>query len=622
MDAGRVGSGDGVAEDRPTLRFSRRAVLRRGLSAAGIGALVLTKGRRLVLGPSVSAQETSPPRLAMFPTHGCRSASPGTEISFRNVPLGLLGPVTVVSSETGRHSGVLLPHADGRGASFLPDAPFLPEESVTVVADVPLRSTSDHIRFHIAQPAAGPVVAERRESDRPKTAPQTFRSRPDLRPPVIDVTTPAEGTAPGYVFVGAKIPDGQNGAMILDDRGDLIWFGPAANDVEEYNDVRVQMLQGRPVLTMWEGVSERGHGLGHFVIFNTSYQVIARLQVGNGYPGGDVHEFLITPQGTALVMIYNTIRWDLSPIGGATNGTVIDGIIQELEIETGRVLFEWHSLDHIALDESYSQIPREPEKAVDYVHLNSIEDDGAGHLLISGRHTHAIYKIDRHTGEIRWRLNGKQSDFEMGEGTAFRYQHDARVHPRNRLSLFDNRSSTQGDDAVSRGLVLTLDEEAMTATLASEYLHPTEILSVSQANLQLLPNGNAFVGWGSAPVFSEFGPDGDVRFNGRFPTGGMSYRAYRCEWTGLPNVPPDVAVAAGGGSAVTVYASWNGATRVARWEVLAGPAPDQLELVGSASRTGFETEIEIDTEEPFVAARALDGSGNVLGASTAFARDI
>jgi hypothetical protein len=423
--------------------------------------------------------------------------------------------------------------------------------------------------------------------------------------------------APGYVFVGAKVADGQTGAMIIDNRGEMIWFSPLDLDVSAHNDVRAQQYQGETVLTMWEGVARQGTGFGHLVLLNQQYEEVARVQVANGFPGIDQHECKLTDHGTALAIIYNPVRWDLSAAGGSADGTVLDGVVQEIDIATGRMIFEWHSLDHIAPEEGYGE-PTEDEPW-DYVHVNSADVDEENNFLLSGRHTHACYRIERATGRVLWRLNGKRSDFEMGEGASFKYQHDIHVHANGEFTLFDNADSDQdaSDVAWSRGLVLNLDEEAQTATLAREYVHPTEVLSVSQGNMQMLPNGNAFVGWGSAPVFSEFDAEGNLLFNGRFPQGTNSYRAYRCEWEGRPSTLPDIAVEPGLGDNVTIHASWNGATEVRSWSVLTGPNADALEPVSSSQRTGFETTIRAEVPGSFVAVAALDDDGEELGRSAA-----
>jgi len=589
------------------------SLTRRGL-VAGAAATLLAPAL-----PAVAQDE--PVSIRVYPAHGTRTASPGTEITFRGVGADALGAVSVVASLTGSHSGILIAHSDGDGVSFVLDSPFQPGEWVTIRSDVPLRDTPrGSVTFQVSTPAIPVMTPTTRETDHPETPPQEFKSRLDLLPPQVTVSDHEAGTAPGLVFLGAKIEDGQNGAMILDDEGELVWFWLSRDPVTTHADVRVQEYLGNPVITMWEGVARQGTGFGHVVLLDQAYEEVARVQVGNGFPGIDQHECQLTANGTALVIIYNPVIWDLTLVGGEKEGWTLDGVLQEIDIATGCVVFEWHALDHIVLDESYSDPASNPEEPWDYVHFNSIAlDDGA--LITSARHTNAIYKIDMATGWIIWRLNGKRSDFAMRSGTPFAYQHDARVHGDGLLSLFDNVAANQDQDAEkdSRGLVLQLDEVAQTATVASEFVHPTGILSVSQGNSQILPNGNAFVGWGSAPVFTEFSPDGTVLFNGRFPEGGTTYRAWRCEWTGVPAEAPAIAIEPGMGTQATVYASWNGATTVVRWQILAGDTAESLEVISEVPRVGFETMATVDTAAAWVAVQAIDAEGNIIGASEAVA---
>jgi hypothetical protein len=408
--------------------------------------------------------------------------------------------------------------------------------------------------------------------------------------------------------------------MILDNFAELVWFAPVDQGVAVHNDVRVQSYQGKPVITMWEGIAKLGTGFGHLVLLNERYERIATVQAGNGYPGVDQHECVLTDRGTALFIVYNPVRWNLLAAGGGEDDPTLDGVIQEVEIATGRVVFEWHSLDHIGLDEAGGNVPKDLAEPWDYAHLNSVQDTGDGHLIVSARHTHAVYCIERATGRIRWRLNGNKSDFQMAEESKFAFQHDARLHPNGVLTLFNNASANQDDDEKvdSRGMVLQLDEENQVATLVREYVHPTGVLSVSQGNMQVLPNGNVFVGWGSAPVFTEWTAEGSLQFNGRFEAKGSSYRAYRFPWVGTPASPPDAVYERGLGDEVTAYASWNGATEVAVWEVVAGPTADALEVVARVPRSGFETAIRARTGEPLVAVQAVDADGAVLGTSAPF----
>src|SRR5918994_1318940 len=212
-----------------------------------------------------------------------------------------------------------------------------------------------------------------------------FRSRPDLSPAAVDVTTRArEDTAPGYVFVALKEGAGEHGPMIIDDQGQLVWFGK----YRSARDFKMQYYQGRPVLTWWEGKVTAGHGVGEYVIFDRSYREIARVRAGNGYRG-DLHEFLITPE----------------------DGAVWDGIAQEVDIKTGKVLFEWHSLEHVGIDESYVEVPDDPDHLYDYFHINSIDLEPDGNLLLCARNTWTVYKVERNSCEVVWRLGGKKSDF-------------------------------------------------------------------------------------------------------------------------------------------------------------------------------------------------------------------
>jgi len=142
-----------------------------------------------------------------------------------------------------------------------------------------------------------------------------------------------------------------------------------------------------------------------------------------------------------------------------------------------------------------------------------------------------------------WRLGGKKSDFEMGPGTRFAFQHDARRQPDGTITVFDNGTTIFHDnvpEAVeeSRGIVLELDEEQMSASLVHEYTHPDKQYAHASGNVQLLPNGNVFVGWGRALVFSECSRDGKLLFDARLPPHNRSYRYFRFPWSGHPTDPP------------------------------------------------------------------------------------
>lgn len=444
-----------------------------------------------------------------------------------------------------------------------------------------------------------------------RTSPR-FYSRPDLRPPVVTVDRAATGTAPGYVFLAPKKKVPQPGPLIVDDSGQPVWFLPLGKGKGSATDFRVQRYRGRPVLTWWQGASTKGIGRGRYEIYDDSYRKVAEVRAGNGLQG-DEHEFLLTPQGTALITIYRRTPQDLSAVKASPLGSVFDSIVQEVDVATGKVVFEWHSLGNVPLTDSYLK----PKKGrpFDYFHVNSVDLERNGDLLVSARHTRAVYEISRRTGEIVWQLGGKRSDFRMGPGTRFAWQHDARRQPDGTVTIFDNEAAPPVMKH-SRVLVLRLDERGKTATLVRSYVHPDGVLAPHQGDAQFLPDGHVFVGWGGKPVITEFARDGKVLFDAHLPKTADSYRAFRFPWIGRPRDRPAVAV-----SSKMVYASWNGATQVASWRVLGGDRDGKMRRVAVARKHGFETAIRIGKRPPRVLVQALSADGEVLGTSRLVAPD-
>ncbi len=429
----------------------------------------------------------------------------------------------------------------------------------------------------------------------------SFLSEPSLKPPVLDVTTLTQ-TAPGYVFCSTLTGPGQRGPMMVDNHGNVVWF--RRTDKVAIN-VRPQTFRGQRVLTWWQGDIDQvlGYGKGVGLLVDQNYQTVASVKAGNGYDI-DVHEFLLTAKGTALVTIYTPKTVDLTSVGGPSAHTTLDSIIQEIDVATGKVLFEWHSLDHVPLTDSYSPI-LDP---YDYFHINSIDVALDGNLLVSARNTSCVYKLDRKTGAVIWRLGGRSSDFTFGPGAAFMYQHDARAQPDGTMTLFDDGT---GDlTHPSRGLRLAVDEQGKSATLLAEYVHPTPIAATAMGNAQVVPGGGMMVGWGSEPYVTEFGPSGDVRFDATFPGDAKNYRAYRDAWVGQPSLRPALAV-----HGSTAYASWNGSTRAAWWRVEAGPSRSALRQVALVPKQGFETAIRLRERPRLASVTALDATKRPLASS-------
>jgi hypothetical protein len=444
----------------------------------------------------------------------------------------------------------------------------------------------------------------------------TTHTLPGLNVPAPAVTHAAVGAAPGYVFVAEKEPGKTGGPLILDDRGRVVWYRQLAPPLQA-TDFRVQRYRGRPVLTWWEGtVSKAGVGRGSYVVYDTAYRQIARVRAGHGYVG-DLHEFQLTPRGTAYITAYNEVPADLTAVGGPKHGYAYDSIVEEVSVATRRVLFEWHSIGHVPLSESV-QANQEPahhaskRRPFDYFHVNSIADGPNGTILISARNASTLYLLAR-DGRILWRFGGKHSDFGPTSAVKLGFQHNARLHAGGLLSVFDNGGIPRVE-RFSRALVLHLDLATKKARIVKTFAPPKRIASPYEGNLQLLPDGGALVGWGGVPVVSEFARNGRLRFQLKLPYGD-TYRAYRSVWTGRPSTRP---VAANGDG--SVYASWNGETGIARWELLAGADAAHLQVVGSTPWNGLETSIPTTTSDRVVAVRALDAAGRPLGTSVPVSR--
>jgi hypothetical protein len=378
----------------------------------------------------------------------------------------------------------------------------------------------------------------------------------------------------------------------------------------------VQRYRGEPVLTWIESEGAFSTGPTTSYIADRHYNVIATVKAGNGLTE-DIHEFELTPEGTALILAYHTIPGDLSSVGGPASGLVTEGVIQEIDIRNGQVLFEWHSLDHVGIDESHSPVSTSATVAWDYFHANAISVDEDGNLLLDARNTWAAYRIDRHSGDVIWRLGGTKSDFQLGPGVAFAWQHDPRAVDHHGLIRFFDNEASPTVLPYSRVIWVRHDDRNKTATLERWFKHPDNLSAGSQGDAEGLDNGDTFVGWGALPRFSEFDDQNNLIFDAALPTGYNSYRAWRYVWVGEPDTLPTATAQVSDGNTV-VHAVWNGATEVARWEVLEGSGErfrDFLRPVASADWNGFDTAIPVNGQLQSVVVVAKDRFGRTIGQS-------
>jgi len=359
-------------------------------------------------------------------------------------------------------------------------------------------------------------------------------------PPPVSILTSSPFVAQGGDFFISPFGDSStyaNGPEILNSQGGVVWF-QAVPAGEEASDFRVQTYNRQPVLTWWQGTGLGGLSSGTDYIYNEHYQQIATVNAGNGL-SADGHEFLITPWNTALILSYTTATANLTSIGGPADQTVINGVVQEIDIATGKVLFQWNSEDHVPFSQSEQPLPASASTPWDWFHINAVKLDTNGNLLIDARDTWTTYEVNPFSGSILWQLGGKDSSFKLqaapgqtldSAGEIFAWQHDPEALGNDTYTFFDNDSAGTPLLPYSRAITVKLNPWTKVATLVASENQPEGLSAPSQGNAQTTPEGNTVVGWGALPYFSEFSRSGGLLFNAEFPAGVNSYRAYQFQW--------------------------------------------------------------------------------------------
>ena len=484
----------------------------------------------------------------------------------------------------------------------------------------------------------------------------TFVTEPDLAPVKVEVLKNSLSDKSGLILTAPYAPGaatGQTGTYITDVDGNPVWFKPVPDTSVTNLGFRVQTYQGKPVLTTWQGTAAGSPEYQNlpmaapepgacFYIYDQSYQVIKTVSAADGWTA-DLHEFVLTPNGTALFLTFKTVAKDLTPYGGPKDGSVGDYGIQEIDLATGKLVFSWDMLEHVSLKDSYETAASANStdgNVWDVFHPNSLDVGPSGELLVSLRNMWAGYAVDRTSGDILWQLNGKQQSDETwplitpAKDARFSWQHMLRFRGANQISLFDDAccgTAANGKDekapGTSRGLLLTIDQATRTASVATTMYHDPALSVSSQGAVQELENGDWFVGWGIQPYFSQFGasgntakaPSANLLYDAKLSGDMFSYRAFRYTWVGTPTTAPKIVAQSKEGK-TTVYASWNGSTETVAWQVLGGDAPSELgTVVATTPRVGFETSIAVPGSAQYYQVKALDKAGQVIGTSAVVA---
>jgi hypothetical protein len=612
---------------------SRLAIMLLGAAAAIALVVVLATG---TLDKGASSAAASPPCLPATLDHSAKlaglpvdvspapetgTANPHTQISFLGLPAADIHTVSVSGDRSGMHAGHLDGYSQGDGASFVPDAPFDAGERVTVHATIdaarsPAIGGGKQVvfGFRVDTPYSTAGIPP---FPNPQAAPgdyQSFTTLPGIQAPILSVTVADRDPSAGDILTTNGPSPGRYGPLIYTPQGRLVWFRQLSGDLSAEN-LSVQSYEGGRDLTFWQGkVLSLGFGQGEDLVLDSNYRTVARVPGGNGLQA-DLHDFQIVAHNISYATAYNPIRCDLSSRGGAPSGALVDATVQEIDMKSGLVRWEWHSLDHIGVAESETTPPK--GTPWDWFHLNSIDPEPDGNVFVSARSTWAGYQLEGGSGRVLWRLGGLKSSFTMGSGTRTAWQHDGRVLPNGEVTFFDNGSNPP-IHRESRAVRIALDLNAHEAHLRSALTHPTPLLAVSQGNMQTLAGGSTVVGYGAIPEISEYSPSGSLLLDAHLPLNMDTYRAFRFPWSGRPSSPPAVLANLNNTSEETiVHMSWNGATELASWRVLAGEHPDSLTVRATTPASGFESSTSLPRKYGYVAVQALDAAGRVLGTSPA-----
>lgn len=553
--------------------------------------------------------QTSSQRSIVYtmPSPNASSISPTTALALREgAPLHAAAVTAdlfvVIGSQSGRHTGRTTLSDDQRTLLFYPDIPFAYGETVSVTVGPGLLTAdgaavaATRYQFAVMLEAGAPILGQSSEQEYhlPLQTTQTARTtspryytHPEFTAIMTTtVTTPAQNTADGYLFVATMglFFDGQRALMILDNAGEPLYIQPMPDDQIPTNFTK-QTVNGKDYLTYNLGTPVSVWTNGSAYVLDESYTLVDQWSVGNGY-GADEHEFLLLDNGHALLLSYVPIPYNLEPYGGPADGTLVDIVIQEQDTAK-HVVFEWHGSHHIPITDTYESFA---DGVVDYMHTNAIALDTDGHILISSRNTSEITKINRETGAIIWRLGGKGNQFTLPNDSGFWRQHDIRRLANGHLTLFDN--GNHHTPPHSRAVEYVMDETAKTVTRVWQYPEDTSEYSFIMSNAQRLPNGNTLIGWGDRPKVTEVQSDGTVALE--MQLGGPSYRVFRFPWQGLPAAAPRAFLLySSEPTTATLYASWNGATEITGYEVYVGRSKASMTTLTTAARTGFETEIPL-----------------------------
>jgi hypothetical protein len=364
----------------------------------------------------------------------------------------------------------------------------------------------------------------------------------------------------------------------------------------------------------WGTFTEANPNLATFTAVDKNFNYIRSYSTVNGY-GTDIHELRVMEDGSYYLIGGSAETVDMSRYVAGANpaARVTENAIQHFTAE-GDLIFQWRAWDHVDILSQQEFIPL-TAWSFDFPHMNSIDVDEDGHILLSSRSTSECTKIDRDTGEVIWRLGGTHSTLT--------FLNDPLNGPRNQHSflslggghyiLFDN-----GDlhtPPVSRAVEYAVDPVAKTATLVWQFRDMPDKYAVHLGNVQRLPNGNTHINWamGGYPKAVEVDSNGVKQLELALSPGNDLYRSWRAAWDGVVPVPylivepyPDK---------VTLIFNKFGDTNVNSYRIYGGTSPQPTNLLATTPFTLAQLSNLQDNQQYYFRVTAVAGGGKESGYS-------
>jgi len=524
--------------------------------------------------------------------------------------------INVSGEMSGVVKGTTIVSTDARTIIFIPNTNYTPGEKVFVRLAPKLYDNDRFIpdtayEFKISPKTLSPWFSKRMKEKEKNTRAnnESVLQKSNGNDPVIidGVSVPSDfplveisindNPDPGYIFI-----TNINYSIIFDNEGSPQWYWRIES---EPLNLKVQP-NGIMTVNVWEEIWEGPVG------FDSSYTIVKNYHIPPGFWFDD-HECTVLENGHYFVIFNDEHQIDMSQVveGGDPDAWVLENNVAEMDADDNPI-FIWRGLDHFnVVDAIHEDLTQE---FIDFCHMNAIEIDNDGHILISSRHLSEITKINRQTGDKIWRLGGVNNQFIwVNDPYKISYQHDIRVLPNGNYTLFDNGNYRQPE--FSRALELELNTQSMNAIKVFEYRENSDVFARWMGSTQRVSNGNTIINWAEywLPKLTEVRPNGSKAFEMNFVEDHHAYRTHRSPWIGKAAVP--YLILEPYSDRITLIFNKFGDADVDHYNIYFGMEPEPTQVMVVSTEPFIHLSDFINEETYFFRVTAVNSQGEESGFS-------